>query len=206
MKQIKNTIFIYGLCLLAGLFITSCAPSLGSTMNVGDVSKIDFEPVNLFEQDQVKLTVLQFADNRSIEAIAQIDGRLVKPEGDIAFAAQKIFESMARKSGIKLSLFNAPSIRGTIVEWRVKVIPSFPASSLEAMASITIELLDRESNVVHKSTYSGNFEEKNPFLSDSKIQASLGKAMSYAIGEVFKDNLFVSRLNTAANFTSQANY
>ncbi len=199
----KRSVFLSSL-----IFILSfCSPGLGTTMSLNNVSKVELETSNLFtEQDKVRLNILNFGDNRTIEAIAQIDGRLIKPDGDVGQAAQRIFESYAKNSGIKLSLFNAPTVRGYVNEWKVSIIPSFPASKVQANATINIELLDRDSNIIHKSFYSGDFQEANPFLSDEKVQNALGMAMSYAVSEVFKDQLFISRLNAAANFSNELNY
>jgi hypothetical protein len=204
MKYFNLSVF---LLIFTTCFFGGCAPGLGATVNLNSVSKIPSETTRVYsEEDGVKLNVLNFSDNRAMDAIVEIDGRLIKPEGDVGLAAQKIFEAAAKSAGVKLSLFHSPSVRGAIREWRVSVVPSFPSSKLTAIASVSLDLLDRDGNVILTSVYSGNYDEQNPFMSDSQVEQSLGKAMAFALAEAFKDSQFVSKLSAVANTSQEQNY
>lgn len=192
-----KTLILCVFCILAG-----CAPGLGSSLNINAAERVDFEKSSVFlPEDRVKVGVLRFTDARNMEAIASIDGRLIKPDGDPALAAQRIFEIGLKNAGAELGLFNVPTVRGTIREWKVIVHPGFPASTLEAEALVAIELLDLDGNPAYRADYSGSFQQQNPFLDEENVQRALGNAMRFAVEEAVKDSRFTSKIAALASRT-----
>ena len=177
--------------------LSACAPGLGSTLDVTSVVDMDVPQLrNNLAETETKVNILPFQDNRSVEAIAQIDGRLIKPNGDLGVAVQTGFERTFRKNGVKLSLFDSPTIRGSISEWRVFVTPGFPSSSLETVATIKVELLDKAGQIQHRAEYSGNYQRQHPFLNESAVQSALSEAMGFAIQEALSDEQLINKLTT----------
>mgnify|MGYP001190397077 CR=1 FL=1 len=188
-------------CLYLLIFHSACAPGLGSSIAIAGVGKTDFAINKIFlPEDDVKVNVLQFADLRTIEAIAQIDGRLIRPDGDVGQAAQRIFENGVKSLGIKLSFFDAPSVRGKIREWQVQVFPAFPASGLKAKAVLNVELLGITGAVIRSAEYLGEYREEHPFMTEDKIQSALASAMKLAVEELLKDKQFIDSLVTASSY------
>lgn len=183
------------LCFGVIFMLGACAPGLNTSMSVDFIDDSELTTrQNDPDQQQVRATVLRFDDARVVEAIAQIDGRLVKPDGDIGTVVQRIFESQLKADGISLSLFDAPAIRGKVVEWRVNVVPGFPSTTIQATAAIDVEIIDNGKNIVHRARYSGNFERTHPFLDEGDIRKALGKAMSFAAHEAVQDPAFSQTL------------
>src|SRR5436190_13394540 len=100
--------------------IAACAPGLGGKIVIGPIGDSEIKPIEDLASDGLtRVHVLPFSDNRAVEAIAQIDGRLIKPEGDLGIIVQDGIERSLKKSGVRLSLFDSPTVRGEIKEWRV---------------------------------------------------------------------------------------
>ena len=179
------------------VFVGACAPGLGTSLKV-DYSE-DPEITALkqnVEGNPPSIHVLKFVDARSIEAIAQIDGRLIKPSTDLGLVVQRAFESSLKKNGVRLALFNAPSIRGDIKEWDVSVTPAFPSTKIEAKAGVMIELFDGQQNKIHRALYSGVFNQEHPFIGESDVQSALAKSLGIAIREALSDPILINKIAT----------
>lgn len=190
--------------ILMTFLLISCAPGLGTSLHITPVNESESKALkDGFGDVPVRLHVLPFSDSRAVEAIAQIDGRVIKPEGDLGALVQDVVERSLKKSGVSLSLFNSGAVRGAIKEWRVYVNPGFPTSSLNAVASISIELIDPDNHIVHKAVYSGTFTKEHPFLGEDSIVDGLNSAMGYAIEEFLADPQFINKLSTMPTDSSR---
>lgn len=181
--------------ILCVLFVSGCAPGLGTTLNVRDIPVSESAGSNLIG---LRVKAGPFEDMRQSFAIAKVEGRDVRPEGDIGLSVQQALERQLKAQGARLSIFNAPLIKGTIKEWYIKVVPEFPSSRAYAKAGITVDLLDAGGKKLMTGTYRGIMEAENPILSEEKISGILGSAMQQAILHMLNDQKFVRRLRDAS--------
>ncbi|MEY4667517.1 MAG: hypothetical protein RL518_216 [Pseudomonadota bacterium] len=141
-----------------------------------------------------KARIGPFLDGRSSDTIALIDGRQVRSEGSVGAAVQTGFERQLRAAGVRVSLLQAPTIEGEIVDWKARVSPDFPASQVVANAKVKVTIKGPKSEVLYRATYSGEANKTHPVLGESDIQATLGTAMATALEAAVKDDGFMRQL------------
>jgi len=178
------------------LLVSACAPSLGLRMQAPDVvdEEGEKEPVVASAAPGSKARIGPFLDGRSSDTIATIDGREVRTEGSVATVVQTGLERQLRAAGVRVSLLQAPTIEGEIVDWRARVTPDFPASQVVANAKVKVTIKGPKSEVLYRATYSGEANKTHPALGESDIQATLGTAMASALEAAVKDDGFMRQL------------
>lgn len=183
--------------VLAGvsmLCCTACAPGLGRSLKVNRIPEAAGE--NLAKQYEVplKVQVERFEDQRRSPVIAEIDGREIVPDGDVGVEVQQAIERQLQTSGVRLAIAKSPILRGGVTSWRADIKPGFPSSTVQANATIRVELLDEDNNKLYSAVYSGNALEEHPMLSEYKIESALGGAMANAIREALRDERLVQQI------------
>ncbi len=173
------------------LLLFGCAPGLKNTLRVSSIPAAENSRRNL---DGLRLNVGTFKDARISTGIARVNTREVRADGDVGAAVQQAFERQVKIQGAKLSLFNAPTLRGTVKDWKIMVKPAFPSSKADARASLEVELVDTGGKVKYRGTYSGNMSVENPVMREERVEGILGEAMLNAMVHVLNDRRFVSKL------------
>lgn len=184
------------LSLLLALSISACAPGLNTSLRVSQIPVSEDAPLNL---SGLKIRIDSFEDMRSTSSIAKVDGREVRAEGNVGLSVQQAVERQIKIQGARLSLFNTPSIKGTVREWRIVVKPDFPSSKANAKAAISIDLMDTEGKKIYSGNYAGNMSVENPLLLQDKVEGILGEAMLNAINRFLNDPKFISKLREASS-------
>lgn len=180
------------LCLGVTLsFLFSCAPGLNKTLRVSSIPVAEHSAKNL---DGVRLNIGTFTDARTSAGIARVNGREVRAEGDVGSNVQQAFERQVKLQGAKLTIFNAPTLRGTVKDWKIFIKPDFPSSKADAKASLEVELVAADGKPKFRGTYSGNMSVENPVMREDKVEEILGEAMLNAMIHVLNDRRFVSKL------------
>jgi hypothetical protein len=190
MKQL-----ISGLVLSLVILCTGCAPQLGVRLPVPTVTDPVESERSEGRGDPVRVRVGTFMDTRTDDTLAVIDGRQLSPDGSVAGAVQEGLERYLRTAGANVVLFNAPSVEGEIVSWRVQIAPSFPATEATAVAKIKLEVRGEGARVLYRASYSGEATSKHPFPNEASIRKLLGDAMGSALEEVINDTSFVASLS-----------
>lgn len=179
------------------LNMAGCAPGLGNTLEVQLAEQAEIRPLKeSVAGSSPRIQVLKFTDARPVEAIAQIDGRVIKPRGDLGTAVSTALEHYLGKNGVRLSMFDAAIMRGEIKEWKVFVTPGFPSTTMEATAALVIELLDKNQKLIHKARYSGSFNQQHPVIGEHEVSAALGKALDFALREALSDPQLINKIST----------
>jgi uncharacterized lipoprotein YajG len=185
------------LILFIPILISACAPGLSTKLSLPPIEDAEKQISQLdFTSMSSGVHVLPFDDQRTVEAIVQIDGRLIKPDNELGILVQDAIERSLKKRGAKLALFNAASIRGAIKTWQAFVVPNFPSTTVNVNASLLIEIFDSTGKPIHKASYSGDYSEQHPFMNESKIADALNKTMNYAIAEFLNDPQVINKLTT----------
>jgi uncharacterized lipoprotein YajG len=176
--------------------LTSCAPGLGDSISVSripDSASQGLQDRASIDWD-VRATVGQFADARAEKAVGEYNGKPLNAQSDVPASVQAALETALKARGVKLALFDSPTITGSITQWKVSVKQSFPTTEVESKAGLSLQIQSPEHRVVYNATYSGEAYEKNPFFSKDKIETVLGKAMEQAIAEALNDQNLLSQL------------
>jgi hypothetical protein len=141
-----------------------------------------------------KVKIGSFLDGRSSDTLATIDGREVLTDGEVGPVVQTGLERQLRAAGARVSLLKTATVEGEVVDWRARISPEFPASSVVANAKLKVSVRSASGEVVYRATYTGEANKKHPFLSEGDIQGVLGTAMASAIEAAIKDKTFLKHL------------
>lgn len=189
-----------GLCLGALLMsgiLVGCAPGLGSTFNVATVETVPAQARGALTGVRVRFDA--FTDERSNKVVAVIDGRSVEADRDPAAAAQRIVEAQFRESGVRRGLYEGATIRGTLLEWNIRIVPGFPSTKMRAEAKVRLEVLPIGADAltakpVYSARYSGVVEEEHPIGSTERIERTFARAMAEAASEALQDEKFLREI------------
>ena len=173
-----------------------CAPQLGVRLQVPVITEPTRSEAVEPNGEPLRVRVGSFIDARSDDSLALIDGRSLPPDGSVAGAVQEGLENYLRKAGASVVLFNAPSVEGEILSWRVKIAPDFPATEATAVAKLKVEVRGSGARVLYRAFYSGEATSKHPFPSEDDMRKLLGDAMGSALEEVINDVNFVGALSS----------
>ncbi len=178
-------------------FLVSCAPGLGTSFNVSSVETVPVESRKLLTGLRVRFA--PFVDERREKEVAEIDGRGLEPERDPAAAAQRIVEAQFREAGVRRGLFEGATIRGTLLEWHIRITPGFPSTKMHASAKIRLEVLavgedPAQAKPLYSARYSGIIDEEHPIGSTERIERAFARAMAEAASEALQDSRFVAEL------------
>lgn len=183
--------------LVGAAIVSGCAPGLGNSLEVNKIS--DPLSASTSALDGVRVRVEPFLDARATSPVGQINGRPLAPAGEPGVEVQRGFERALKQRGARLALFDTPvRIAGQINDWSVVVSPRFPASSVEAHATIKVELLDPQGALVFKGEYSGTSSVEHPLANQRRVEAVLGDAMGQAISQALADSELMSRIGGRA--------
>ena len=181
--------------LSLSLLLSACAPSLGLRLEAPDVVKQEGDKVRVVTAAPgSKVKIGAFLDGRSSDTFAVIDGREVRTDGSIGTAVQTGLERQLRAAGVRVALLKAPTIEGEVVDWRAKVSPDFPASTVVANAKVKVTVRAPDSKVLYRATYSGEANKTHPLLGEKDVQETLGNAMATALEAATKDDGFMQQL------------
>lgn len=187
----KNLIPLLSLILL----VSGCSPSLGLRLEAPDVVKEEGDKAGITPAaPNSKVKIGSFLDGRSSDTFAVIDGREVRSDGEIGSAVQTGLERQLRAAGVRVAILRAPTIEGEVVDWRAKVTPDFPASTVVANAKVKVTVRAPDSKVLYRATYSGEANKTHPLLGEKDVQATLGTAMATALEAATKDQGFMDNL------------
>ncbi len=142
----------------------------------------------------VKVKVGRFADGRGSPTIVTIDGRDVDSEGDLSAVVEEGFTRYLRQAGARIAIIDAPTIDGTITEWRATVDPAFPSSEAKASARVKVVVRDSRAHAIYNATFSGEATASHPLLDEEGVQKLLAQAMGSALEAAVKDDEFVGQL------------
>src|SRR5262245_47267137 len=117
--------------LLVTVSLFACSPGFGSKVSVDEIESLGNATKYKEEGNAGRVNVLKFSDSRPVETIIEINGRLVKPDGDLGQNVSLALERELRKRGMIISLFDSPTIRGSITEWVASVDTGFFSSSVK---------------------------------------------------------------------------
>lgn len=183
------------LALAALLMFAGCAPEIGLTLVVPDVP----DSVAINERtntvNRLRVHVGQFQDNRADTALVVIDGRRVEPDGSVSLVVQEGFVRYLTDAGISVAVLGAPSIEGSITEWRAEVDPSFPSSKASAVAKLSIIVRDSRSHAIYRATFTGESSVEHPLLGEKQVRRLLGQALGSAIEAVVQDEEIIRQLS-----------
>jgi len=188
----------YTKCLVFASLIsmlTACAPEIGVHMSVPNVP----EPLSAVEPSAatapIRVKVGRFADGRADTTIVAIDGREVESEGDLSAIVEEGFTRYLRQAGARIAILDAPTIEGTITEWRAKVEPSFPSSEAKASARLSVVVRDSRAHAIYNATFSGEATASHPLLDEDGVQKLLAQAMGSALEAAVKDEKFLAQIS-----------
>ena len=179
--------------LLMLVVLQGCAPGLSDTLRVDRVRNDEGATVDATWKP-LKVRVQEFKDLRTRQAIGEINGRELSPSGDIPHSVQSAFEQQLKASGVRLALFDSPSIDGEISEWFVSVKPNFPKSTVESQASVRLTLYSPQSTVIYRASYSGTASAEGPLISEDKVEEVLALSMHEALAQALEDPQLLSKL------------
>lgn len=188
-----GTLFV---AVIASGLTSGCAPQLGVRLQVPSIIEPARSEAVEANGEPVRVRVGSFIDARPDDTLAVIDGRSLPPDGSVAGAVQEGLENYLRKAGANVVLFNAPSVEGEIIAWRVKIAPNFPATEATATAKLKVEVRGSGARVLYRAFYSGEATSKHPFPSEDGMRKLLGDAMGSALEEVINDVNFVGALSS----------
>lgn len=77
----------------------------------------------------------------------------------------------------------------------MQVKPAFPASRVEARASIRVSVLTREGKSIFTGEYSGKMMGEHPYYNEDRMLDAFGTAMSEAIQSALRDPRLIDELN-----------
>lgn len=171
-----------------------CAPGLGTSLRLDGVSL----PQELATQSAVRrgaaIRLADVVDSRADQAVADISGRGVPFEGNLADFLRIQLERQLIANQARIVLFDAPTLETTILEWQVRVDTGFPTTSLESRARVDVRLADADGRTLYGATYSGSVSKQHPAPTESTIKDVLSESMGYAFSELVSDERLWSKL------------
>ncbi len=189
--QIRNRF----LTLVVLLMLAGCAPEIGLTLVVPDVPDSVALSDRTNTSNRLRVHVGQFRDNRADTSLVVIDGRRVEPDGSVSLVVQEGFVRYLTDSGVSVAVLGAPSIEGSVTEWRAEVDPSFPSSKASAVAKLSIIVRDSRSHAIYRATFTGESSIEHPLLGEKQVRRLLGQALGSAIEAVVQDEEIMRQLS-----------
>lgn len=183
------------ICLIT--VTAACAPGLGDRFSIDTI-----ETVSTVRSDPalrgLRLRWGTFTDARTSAPAATINGRELLPSGDIGASARRIFEAQFKEAGIRPGLFEGLRAEGQVLEWHIDITPGFPATKMEARASVRLSLGDEGGKSLYAARYTGVVMSEHPIGSTDRIERAFSQAMAEAAAEALADPEFLRALRAAA--------
>ena len=181
----------------AALFLASCGgPDYKPSLEVPEIVPIikNTATVKPRHGDAV-VYIHQFSDARTAEAIAEYDGREVKPAGDVIDRVVRALRGGLQKKGYRFAE-NAPVlIAGEIRKWMANISGGFKAR-VDAQAAVSIDLIDPANKRVFSGIYQGYANMEKSGMEDKDVQETLSVAMAEALGRMLSDPQFNRMLSS----------
>lgn len=175
--------------------VQGCAPGLGRTLRINDIPENPDSAVGTDLHGLVVVRIDTFRDARGEPAIGTIQGRALYPQGDIGEIVRAEFADELTQKGATVTGQGGVLVQGRVLQWHVDVRPGFPASSAEAYAAIEIEVFNEYNELVYRGQYTGDTALRHPFMSQQRVERTLGSAMGYAVAEALRDQGLTDALN-----------
>jgi hypothetical protein len=186
---------ILGAMSLICLSCVGCAPGLGRSVTISPVPLPNSEEVRSdFEGSRGALG--NFEDARNDKTVVSIDGRSVSSEQDVGALLREGIQLSLRRGGAQIVLFDAPTLSGQVTKWHATVEPGFPASRIVATAGFDLSVAGSDGSIAYRASYSGEMEQKHPFLNETRISDTLAAAMKEAVREALSDSKLREALST----------
>lgn len=189
----------HGLLTVTLLLLSACAPGLGNKIEVATLPEI----MNTKADEQwktVRVNIRKFTDVRTRSSSVMINDRMVDVEGDLGAVVQSGFEEGIKGAGGALCLFDCVAIVGDIVRWDMQVKPHFPASKVEAQATLKLSVLTKDGTTPFHGTYSGKMMGEHPYYTEDRLLDAFGTAMNEAIQSALSDPRLVDELNKNSSY------
>ena len=176
------------------VWLAGCAPGLGKQLRVDNIIRTQAASADRGAGEFPKVRVGRFDDRRGYSEVGEVDGRLLQPAGNVAVNVQAALEEMLRARGIQPSQFSGLLLTGEILEWRVMVLPGFPTTKVQAVASVKIELRSEKYDLLYSAVYTGNGEAEHPFMTQYRVEEALGSAMETALSGAIEDRTLTEKI------------
>ena len=180
--------------IVLAILLLACAPGLGNRIQVPALPEPASDGITKITGMPLKVTIGRFMDTRTNDALAQINGREVKADGDVGQVVATGFEEYLRQAGADIKVIGAPSVAGEVTDWKVHVLPGFPYSEITATARIKVEVSSQDGHVVYKAVYAGESSLKHPAAGEDTVKKILADAMGHAVLEAVNDSEFLTQI------------
>jgi hypothetical protein len=191
---------ILGRVLLSAVVIgglAGCSPGLGTTLSIGAVPT---PVVGRSSRGDSPVRIQSFIDARPPHSVS-VGDRQLRAEGDVPGKVQVALGEFLKANGFRLSAGDAAAIRGTVLDWGVKVTPGFPSSVVEGNATVELEAFGSDSTERYVRRYSGQAVARHPFLNEERIRETMGEAMRYALQTAMEDARLLENLRKSVPAT-----
>lgn len=171
--------------LVVLLLCGNCSPGLAPALRLDGFVQDRESAVPPF-QTTIPITVGDVFDARVVAYVGKYGDEEVSPATEVQAAVSERVRTRLQEAGVKLADHADTTLAIELHRWMVVVDPGFPAADTKAEAELRVEV-KRSGQTLYKGTYNGEMNEKNPFMSQPRIEASLGQALDYAIDELLRD-------------------
>ncbi len=176
--------------LAAPMLLIGCAPEFRPTMAVPQVAPIvKYNPALKNRRYDASVFIHQFSDARTAEAIAEYEGREIKPQSAVVENIVSALRRGLESRGYRFSERAPVLIAGEIRKWMAHINGGFK-SKVDAQAALYIEIFDPANKRIYSGIYSGYAMLEKTGLEEKDVQEVLATAMAEAMGRVLSDAQF----------------
>lgn len=181
--------------IISLLGFSGCAPHVGSVIEVPQIPHAT-APAEAETRLNTAVAIDEIKDVR--QSVMPSDpqstvGNYTSPEGQVGEAVQTALTDALMEKGVAVSSTAPLRVWGEVRKWRTQVVTK-TTSAIDSEAALYIEVLDSSGKRLYSGTYHGSRASSFPVASASDIRASLGMAMSQAIGQVVEDEEFLNSM------------
>ncbi len=165
-----------------------CAPSLGPTIEAGDIPPPATQPATRARFGSV-VGIQDIRDNRPAPAT---DGseKFTEPHGGVPQLVEAALKTTLSDAGVSVVSSAPVEMKVEVLKWRSQVDPKANVM-LRSEASLLIELYDPAGKKVFSGTYNGVRSSQFPVVTRVDVKDSLGLAMSNALEQLVADPQFI---------------
>lgn len=177
------------------LTLTGCAPGLGNMISLPTV-----QPDGQRQMSQpAPVRLRPFVDVRPTQSLISIEGRTLRSDRDVGELVEAGFRNYARQAGMLVDSERGGIVSIRVLEWHANVLPSFPASTIDAQITLELALWGERGNLAFRSEYQGTTKYQHPFLGEDRIIWALNDCLNYALKEIFSDDRLLRKLQELAS-------
>lgn len=173
---------------LCAALAAGCAPSLGTTIEAGDI------PVPAVQSTARARfgSVVGIQDIRDNRPAPVVDGteKFTEPHGGIPQLVESALKTTLGDAGVSVVSSAPVAMKVEVLKWRSQVDPK-ASVMLRSEASLLIELFDPAGKKVFSGTYNGVRSSQFPVVTRVDVKDSLGLAMSNALEQLVADPQFI---------------